>query len=331
MPRVDQQRADKLLALARERYDPELRAIEEQVLRHSCGYQDPPDWVAPAPESSAEGPPGDAHSEPSAEPHPTLGPAGRPLPGRQGPELRSGLLRWLLTDPEATGLLEPRGLRVWNVRLAEPLDLTGCRVPVRVELRYCLVEAAIRLASADLPTLSVRNSTLQLGLDAPFLTLHGPLLVEDVAAAETLRFDGATIEGEARVSDATLTADGTALSMQGASIANDLLLSPGLTSAGGLLVKGVRVGGFIDLSGAQLTNTDTALHLDNAVVHGAVYLQNRFESAGMIRMIDAEIGGQLACNSAKLTTAKIALELYHCKIGGGIFCATASNRLVKFG
>jgi hypothetical protein len=99
MPFVDQVRADRLIALTREHFDTDLSPIEEQVLRHSCGYEDPPDWIAPAQDSNAEMPP--------SEPHPTIDPTGRPLPGWQGPELRSALLRWLLTDPEAAALHGP--------------------------------------------------------------------------------------------------------------------------------------------------------------------------------------------------------------------------------
>jgi hypothetical protein len=75
MPLIAEAHADVLIALTRERFDLDLRDIELQILRHSCSYEDPPNWNA-----------------------------GRPLAGWSGPELRPALLHWPVTDAEAAAL-----------------------------------------------------------------------------------------------------------------------------------------------------------------------------------------------------------------------------------
>jgi sRNA-binding regulator protein Hfq len=306
---AEQQRAEKLLTLARTNFDATLSQAEEELLRHSCQYDDPAEFVAPAPDDTAQPKSADAARDAT----------GRPLRGWQGPVVRSALLRWLLTDSNASSLLEVRGVRVWNARIADPLDLAGCRTAVRLELRYCLVESTFDLSSTDLPALSLRNSTLERGLQASFLQLRGSLLLTDISAADTIRLDGASISGGVQVSNTTLSSTEAALSMQNATIATDLDMTPGFTSAGTLFFRGIRVGGLMNLSGARLTKTGPAMNANNSRIDGNVLLQNGFQCAGSVRMLNAQIGGQFSCHSAKFTGTGDALTIDSTSIGGGAF------------
>ena len=330
---VEQQRADRLVALARERFDQDLRPIEEQVLRHSCGFEDPPDWVEPAQNGQV-----DAQLPDSA---PDIGPQGRPLAEWEGPELRPDFLRWLVTDTEATDLVEARGVRVWNARIREVLDLRGCQIPTRVEFRYCSFAEQINLISTELLSLYVRDSTLQKGMEASRARLHGPLFLQNVAVDGPLSFSFTTVEGEFYLGDATLSSSGVALSLRGAAVSNDICLKPNLKCSGQISLFGISVGGHIDLSGAKLTYSETAVSLDNAKVRGNVLLARNFESNGRVSMLGAEIGGQLNCIGAKLkytdtelSTSKDGLTLEQATIHGSVFLSSAfesSGRLNMLG
>jgi hypothetical protein len=301
MSPMEEKRADQLVAMARERFDPELREIEVRVLRHSCGYDDPPDWTKP--EVAEAG----------------VGKNGRPLEEWEGPEIRPELLRWVLMDADADRMLDPQGLRVWGAQIIDPLVLNGCRRAVRLEFRYCLFLNALALYETQLLSLSIKNSTFAMELDGAYLKLDGSLLVDDVTAAGTLEFGGANIGGQAWFGNVTVSSSGDGLSMQGATIGHDLQMSPKFVAAGRVLCKGIHVGGLFNMNGARLASKKEAINLDNAAIAGAVYLTTGFRAAGSVQMIGAEIGGQLNCGGAKLTSVENALTLDSAKIGGGVF------------
>jgi hypothetical protein len=237
MPLVDEVRAERLITLTRERFDADLSEIEVEVLRHSCRYEDPPDWVASPLDLAPNIPP--------LEHDPTIDSTGRPGLEWQGPKLRPALLRWLLTDPEAIALLEHRGLRVWRARITDPLDLRGCRIPARIEFRYCVFTEPINLISAEIVSFYIRDSTLQHGIVGSRVRLHGPLFIENVVAHGELNFNSATVDGEVYIGDTTLRETGTALTLQGTIIANHLRLGPNFESAGRLFLEGLRVSEYI--------------------------------------------------------------------------------------
>jgi hypothetical protein len=108
---VDQLRAEKLTALCRERFDKELRNAEVAILVHSARFNDPAD-------------------------RPGRGPEG----GLGAPEVRADFVRWLVTDADAADLVEHRGIRIWDVMIADVLDLRGCRLSTRLEFcRFSLI------------------------------------------------------------------------------------------------------------------------------------------------------------------------------------------------
>ncbi|NYF78687.1 hypothetical protein [Granulicella arctica] len=336
MPLADQLRGNKLLALAQERFDSTLRPIEEQILRHSCTYDDPPRTGT------------------------------RPDPTWLGPELRPRFLRWLATDPDALALIEHRGIRIWNARLTEPLDLQSCHIPARIEFRYCLFSEPVHLASAEIRSLYLLESTLLKDIDGSRIALHGPLYIRNVVAAGKLAFDSAQIDGQLVLSNTTLTATGIEHTFGNAVIRDHLLFTPAFQSAGSLHLISIHIGGTfcmdgavitattgsialdqariqgeallrrlqssielrlasaeiggaVNCSGAQLTATESALTMDGATIHGELLLNDGFQSAGVVRMPDARIDGQLNCDSAKLTTTGVALILDGVKVRSHTF------------
>jgi len=94
MPLLDIIREEKLIQLARERYDPNLSDAELKVLRDSASSEDPP-----VPDNNAP-----------------------------RPEVRADFLRWLATDPEATMHIDPKGIRVYAATIPGMLNLQECLV-----------------------------------------------------------------------------------------------------------------------------------------------------------------------------------------------------------
>lgn len=114
MPLIDQIREDKLIRLARTRFNSELWESEKKLLHDSASSEDPPEPGEDAPR----------------------------------PEVRAAFLRWLATDPEAASHIDPKGLRVYAATIPGELDLEECRVNPTLMFRRCDFQGEINLRSA---------------------------------------------------------------------------------------------------------------------------------------------------------------------------------------
>ena len=326
MTPAEESRAEKLLALARERYSAELRPVEEQVLRDSCRYEDPEEWKAEAEGGSGGGGTAPAHAltTPAAPEErlfgPWVGPGGRPLGGWAGPVVRTDFLRWLLTDSDAFSLMDAKGLRVYRARITEELDLQQCSPKLSLEFRYCLFEALLRVDLAELKGLYVFDSTLRYGVRAVGTSFQGPILLIASEFA-SLDFSNAAIDGWLDLRESRVTSEGEAVNLWRVSIGGEALLN-GFVCAGAISMPGAEIGGQLDLSGGTLESTGIALNLDGARVGGFVSLNQDFASAGEIRMVGAEIKGWLDLGTARLTAAGSALNLDGATIRGHVFLSS---------
>ncbi len=141
MTLLDQIRAERLIQLARQRFDSELAEAELRVLRDSASSED-----LPEPEETA------AH-----------------------PEIRSALIRWLATDPECAPHIDPRGIRAYSVTVPTDLDLWACHVHAALILDSCVFRGEVSLQSAESRGILFSRSSFEKGLSAGWLVAHGSL------------------------------------------------------------------------------------------------------------------------------------------------------------
>jgi hypothetical protein len=312
MPSSSDNRGDRLIDRAQQGLKRGLLEVESRILRDSTAFDDPPNWVSSRSANLAA----KAQSPVAGATH---SPTGRPLDSWNESELSSELIHWILTDADSVALLAPRGLRIWYARLTTPLDLTYYRIPVRIELRYCLVQAPLLLSFCELRALSFRNSTLQSGIDASGIKVRGSVIFEDVAAAGTLHFDSASIEGNVQFAETTLTATDTALALDGANITNSLLLWPKFESVGTQSLDEIRIGGSLLASGATLTSPLVALSLGAAAIRGNLVLNDQFNAAGKIQITNGQIDGGVFCDGAAFTSTGDAILFSTTKVRGDFF------------
>jgi hypothetical protein len=328
MTLADGLRAEELLNLARVRFDSELREIEVQVIYHSCRYDNPPDCIKPQRETT----------EPDLAPSQSIfAEDGRPTSEWLGPELRPSFLRWLLTDPDATSLLEHRGLRVWSARFSEPLDLSHCRIPVRVEFRYCLFTENIDLTSAEMLSLFLKESLLQGDLNAPRLSLKGALFLRGVVSEGFANLNQVRVGAEVYMAH---TRFNKSLSFNNAKIEDDIVLCPKFCCSGSLNCDSIRVGGSaylanariasvrmvgaeigkqLSFNGARILETRDSILLEAARIQGGVYFRHRFRCRGRISLRGAVVEGSLDFEKAVLTTSGTALSLEGARVRVAIF------------
>jgi hypothetical protein len=266
MIKLDKIREDKLIELAKTRFDPDLKLAELKVLRDSTSSED------------------------------------LPLPDEKAPrpEVRADFLRWLATDPEAAPYIDPKGLRVYAATIPGKLDLRNCRIPVTLDFQRCSMKGEINLLSAETRGIYFLDSYFDGDITADEIDIHGPLILRRNSFSGTIRLLGAKIESDLDSTGAKLKATGNALILDGSKIGGFVFLINGFESEGTIRMLGAKIERQLDCSGAKLKATGNALILDNVKIGGNVFLKNGFESEGTIRMQGAEIEGNLEIILAKV-------------------------------
>jgi hypothetical protein len=208
MPVVDSDRAEKLVTLARERFDPDLREPEERILRHSAGYANP----------------------------------AMPATDAQRIELRAAFVRWLATDLDAAKLIDLRGIRVSFVRFREVLDLDRCVTDPALSFVDCTFDEKLTLRSAKLRGLYLRRVNAAKIIDLALVRLEGALVMREVEVAGEVNLRGATVEGPVTFREAKLHSSEVALRLEGATIRGDLVLGQRFRAYGKVHLAGIEIG-----------------------------------------------------------------------------------------
>ena len=281
---IDKIREDKLIELAKTRFDPDLKPAELKVLRDSTSSED------------------------------------LPIPGKrtQRPEVRADFIRWLATDPEATSYIDPKGIQIICVSLPGKLDLRECRVHASLTFLRCTFHGVINFISAEIKGLFVLDSELEGGIRADRIIVHGPLFLRGCTLSGDVRLLGAQVEGNLDCTSMKMLIPQIVLCADNALIQGNLFLSD-VESSGEIRLLGAEINGQLVCASAHLNAIPNSLSGDNANIGDNVIFSNGFNSSGTLRFNCARIRGSLDCTGAKLLAPKIALELSRVEIGNDVF------------
>src|ERR1700722_2955901 len=216
---------------------------------------------------------------------------------KERPEVRGEFLRWLITDKEAVGEIDPLGIRVWNATISDPLFFTNCKIPFPLELRFCTLKSGINLqwaevASVDLSHCASDHEVLLDGVRVP-----GDISIDSIQSSYLVSIINAQIGGNLDCTGANLAATGQALNASGAKVSGDVFLK-GVSSKGIISLTGAEIHGDLNCHGANLAATGYAPEASGAKF-GNVYLRDKFSCLGTIYFNGAEIGGDLDCQGAE--------------------------------
>lgn len=290
----EQERFNRLVELARNRFDAELTQSEARVLMHSAAA-----YHLPEP--------------PQAEPRPSV---------------RSELLRWLMTDSEAANFNDPKGIRIWSVTIPSSLDLQSCTILHPVHFLWSTVEAELTFFAAEVPGLFVFGGLLRKGLLADGITVHGPIFIKGAKSDGMIHLIGAEIERNLDMSGTELTGSGITIALDGARIRGSVFMHNGFRSSGEVRMLNARIGGDLGFNGAILTAVGRALSLDKVTVEGNVSLSKwshsdgsitAFHSDGSVNLLAAQIRGDVDCEGAELRAMGISLNLATAQIRGHVY------------
>jgi hypothetical protein len=290
----EQDRFNRLVELARNRFGAALTQPEVRVLIHSAVAR---------------------HLDEPSETEPR-------------PPVRSEPLRWLMTDHEAAKFIDPKGIRIWSVSIPTPLDLQSCTIPHTVHFLWSTVEAELALFAAEVKGLFIFGGTLRKGLLADGITVQGPVFIKGAKSDGAIHLIGSEIDRNLDMSGTELTGSGITFGLDGARIRGSAFMPNGFRSSGEVRMLNARVGGDLGFNGATLTATGRALSLDKVAVEGNISLAkwsrsdgsvSVFHSHGSVNLLAARIHGDLDCDGADLAATGIALNLATANIRGHVY------------
>ncbi|MGR4884336.1 membrane-associated oxidoreductase [Streptomyces sp. LARHCF249] len=215
------------------------------------------------------------------------------------------------------------------------LNVRGARITGKLNLKYAVVEHAIRLRGcwferkplvygAQLRALVLSDSALP-GLTATSVTIDVVLRMPCCRITGPVRLSGARISGGLFLQKAVIGSPGPAegeaaseeapLQVNHADIGTDVIAF-GLTVHGQTRINGATVGGQINLDDARLLAPgSTALHAETLTV-GTDLRAMRAELTGRVNLTGSRIPGQLNLAYARLANpGGVALRASSCVIG----------------
>jgi len=239
-----------LQAMAQQKFGAALTAAERKLL-HSAPLRDVP-WFGPDddPDSAAND---TARGENWAAER----------------TVRSELIVWLLSDPNASRFIHPSGLALAGARIAGSLDLSYATVDKPLTLIRCFVPDGINLLSAHLQDITVRRSRTGpvfgnvsvIHGDASFLAGDfGPVSFMHARIDGTLDLTGARI----------LDVEEDAVNLVEANIGGDVLFHDGFTTDGIVYARLAKIGHDLSFHDAEFRGNGE-FDAERAIIDGTLY------------------------------------------------------------
>ncbi len=203
--------------------------------------------------------------------------------------VRAALVRWCCH--ELKDQIDPRGLRLDNVIIDGPLDLSGMTVPFPLRFRGCEFGSAPVVEGAQMFELSLTGCPRLPGL-----------LGNGLQVRRDLDLSGSWISGAHRTSATT-------------------------TRRSAIWLCESEIGGRLQCIDTSVDGQgDRAIHADRIQVRGAVRLIHGFRARGAVRLAGARIGGSVNLTGAQIVSSGSgpALDLRNTVIEANVFLITDS-------
>lgn len=246
-------------------------------------------------------------------------------------EVRAELIRWLCVDPDASRLVDPRGIRLLGARVTGKLDLSHVRVPFGIAMIRCLIPEQINLDSAEIPKLNLSGSSTgeifaqnlvvagdaDIGSDGidyggPFRA-SGEVYLWGARVGGSANFAGGRFHSSAASLSGVSTELKPALDLRAVVVKGYVVIGFGFESQGAVLLEGATIGGRLHCVGGHFINPgNVALTADSASIGGDVLLaqygQYDFEADGLMQFVAAHVGGNFYVRQAKFEGSRAGVH-----------------------
>jgi len=232
--------------------------------------------------------------------------------------VRADFLRFLLLGGEEGYRPHEKGVQISGAWIIGPLDLEGCRVPMVLALRHCVLADTPVLSAAIIDSVQFDGSALP-GLLADGLELRGGLSLIGAHVNGAIVMPGCRFGASLRCDGADLIfPDGIVIDAD-ALVARSVLLR-GATVEGGISLFGARLSADFNASASKITHKeDIAINAEGIEVLGSVQFRT-CDVQGEVRMTGAHVDGDFDLTGAKLfNPGHDALQVKRALIEGGFF------------
>jgi hypothetical protein len=173
--------------------------------------------------------------------------------------IRAPLIRWLCTDPQAKGLVDPKGIQIADSKIVDDLDLSYISVPFPLRFRRCRLTRPFNIRGAEIPQLDAQGTRVR-SIGGDRCVVKGSIYLRNEFYAE----------GEVRLLNAHIGGD-----------------------------LNCRNGTFHNPQDSTTSRAGFALTADRARIDGSTLLNRGFHSDGMVSLSNAAIGGNLECRAGE--------------------------------
>jgi hypothetical protein len=151
-------------------------------------------------------------------------------------------------------------------------------------------------------------------VEADGLLVHGPVVLNRTNSEGEISLSNATIENNLECQGAKITAEGDALSLDGATIKGDLSCDKDFVCRGEVTLLRAHIEGSAAFSGAKLMGKKDALTLDKVTIGGNLLLNGKLKCDGSIRLPNCHIKGDLNFMGAEVH----AVLCYNMELSGDL-------------
>ena len=215
----------------------------------------------------------------------------RPEAKRAANAIRAGLIRFLALGGDAAHPVHEIGVMLRGGWIKDELDLHQCRLPVRVDLRFCKLVFAPVFIAASLPELRLSGCHMP-ALFADGLLVAGSLFMDkSFSATGEVRLRHAEIGSNVVCRGSSFAKpEGAALSADGAVVKGSVFFDKGFAASGVVRLAGAQIGGDLVCSdGSFLNRGGKALVADGAVIMGAFFLR-KMKPEGAMSLPGVQVG-----------------------------------------
>jgi hypothetical protein len=230
-----------------------------------------------------------AWSGPSSDP---LDPRNDPARAASwGPErtIRASIVKWLLTDSDASGLVDPSGVGIAGARISGRLDLSFTTVKLPLTIKQSWIPGGMDMSHAELRAVDLSGSRVgPLDADEAVIRNDLTLTLGDFQGVSLFRaYIGGDLDGDA----GSFNGDAP-LSAVEATIVGDAHFHHGFQTDGVADFRLAHIGRSLSFNDARFVgNADTGLDAERADIAGTLYWVNiKITPATMLDLENARAG-----------------------------------------
>lgn len=290
-----QKRVDKLIELAEAEFGPGKLTKHERKMLRCAAIGVKADFTAGTPNYKDNLDKAVAAENAAIKANKPLPPASdRPVPEVL---LSAVVVRWLVSDSDATECIDPFGVRVVAATIEDRLDLGFCAVPRPLLLSSCVLRCGMVLWQSSCEFIAL-HKTLLGNTNGDAIAADGARVTGDIflrtgfRAEGEVRLLGATIGGTLDCAGGRfVNTEGDAIAVDHVRVAGSVFLSGGLRAEGKVRLLGTEIGGYLECTGGRFVNAGkSALDLRGGTVKGTLVMQGHENHIGTLDLRQSKIG-----------------------------------------